>query len=136
MKWNIVYLPEAREDASRVRFADGEGEYTWRTTALTLVLDKRRGTFACSLPTGERVWTEAKPVAIVPAAASNEVDSTSQCFATTGGESYFGGGQKGKDAPQICEVNIPEDARSLTFEFVQEGDVWAGGLWKNIKLVK
>lgn len=38
--------------------------------------------------------------------------------------------------PQICEVNIPQDAKKLTFEFVQEGDVLAYGLWKNLKLVK
>jgi hypothetical protein len=45
-------------------------------------------------------------------------------------------GQKGKDAPQICEVNIPSDAKTLTFSFVQEGDFAAGGFWKNLKLVK
>ena len=89
-----IVLPEAKEDASRVRFSDGEHDYTWRTTALTLVLDKRSGTFTCSLATGEKVWSEEKPVAIVAAATTNGTPHTTQFFAATGGESYFGGGQQ------------------------------------------
>ena len=45
-------------------------------------------------------------------------------------------GQKGKDAPQIVEVNIPADAKSLDFTFTQEGSVEAVGIWKNLRLVK
>ena len=110
-----IVLPEAREDASRIRFADGEGEYTWRTTAVALVLDKRSGTFSCSLATGERVWTEAKPVAIAKAATTNDVDSTTQYFAATGAESYFGGGQQngsfvhtGKAIDVVADCNWAE----------------------------
>ena len=45
-------------------------------------------------------------------------------------------GQKGNDAPQIVEVNIPSDAKSISFVYTREGEVDAVGIWKKIKLVK
>lgn len=110
-----IILPEVREDASRVRFEDGAASYTWRTTALTLTLDKASGTFACALADGTRVWTEAAPVAIRTAAANNGTDITTLALAHAEGTDYFGGGQQngsfihtGKTIDIVADCNWAE----------------------------
>ena len=47
-------------------------------------------------------------------------------------------GQKGNDAPQLVAVNIPVDAKELTFSVVRDGGegLPALGVWKDIKLAK
>ncbi len=59
-------------------------------------------------------------------------------IATDSGEVIFERvGQQVKDAAQICEVNIPKDAKSLVFTFVNEGEkVPALGIWRKLRLVK
>ena len=110
-----MVLPGTKEDSSRVLFEDKEDEYIWRTTAVKLALDKVRGTFTCDLADGANVWKESSPVSISKAATTNEVDITTQTFAVSGEESYFGGGQQngsvihtGKTIDIVADCNWAE----------------------------
>lgn len=89
-----IILPEIKEDASRVYFKDSTNSYEWATTALTLTLDKQRGTFSCALKGGETVWEEVSPIAFVKAATTNDTDSTVQTLKSSPEANYFGGGQQ------------------------------------------
>ena len=87
----------AAEDMTRVRFADGEGEYVWETSALRLRLDKSAGTFECRLPTGEIVFRQTRPVALIKSQSANETDDSILYLASNGKVRYFGGGQQNGD---------------------------------------
>ena len=87
----------AAEDMTRVRFADGDGEYVWETSALKLKLDKGAGTFECRLPTGETVFRQTRPVALIKSQSTNETDDTILYLASNSKARYFGGGQQNAD---------------------------------------
>ena len=89
-----MILDEVIEDSSRVRFFDSQDRYTWKTSALTLVLDKENGVYTCFLADGKEVWREAAPVEIKKAATTNEVDNTTLRLASNAKANYFGGGQQ------------------------------------------
>ena len=95
-----MLLPGLQEDASRVRFQDGADKYTWSTTDLELSLDKARGTFSCSLADGQKVFEELEGIRLIPARKAAKEGMTEskglgvQILASTGGTSYFGGGQQ------------------------------------------
>ena len=88
-----IILPGIKEDASRVYFADSIANYEWRTTALTLRLDKSAGTFACYDNLGNAVFAEAKPIEIFEASADDEAH-TVEVFRPAQNANYFGGGQQ------------------------------------------
>lgn len=72
---------------------------------------------------------------------SNDTDDnavvTFRITTDTGATIFERVGQKGRDAEQIIAVNIPEDAKSLTFTLTNAGPaVPSLGVWKNLRLAK
>ena len=92
-----MLVADAAEDMTRVIFRDAEDEYVWSTTALTLTLDKKLGTFACRLATGELVWRETRPVEFVKSVSETETDDTILYLESNPKIRYFGGGQQNGD---------------------------------------
>lgn len=103
------------EDSSRVRFFDSKEAYTWKTSAITLELDKDKGTYSCSLADGTKVWDEIVPVSIAKAVSTNETDITTLRLSSGKGVNYFGGGQQngsfihtGKTIDIVADCNWAE----------------------------
>ena len=107
-----MLLDGAAEDMTRVRFVDGADEYAWHTSALTLVLNKKLGTFACQLATGEQVWHETRPVEFIKSVSATETDDTILYLASGPKVRYFGGGQQNGDVNHTgMKIDILADCK-------------------------
>lgn len=106
-----IILPSVKEDASRVVFEDGADEYVWKTIALTLKLDKSRGTFKCLLASGETVFEELEPVKLIKGSKKYS-GSAAQVLTSSKTASYFGGGQQnGSFSHQGRLIDIVADSK-------------------------
>ncbi|MEG1479922.1 MAG: glycoside hydrolase family 31 protein [Kiritimatiellia bacterium] len=84
-----ILTDAAKEDKSRVTFADNrkDGTYTFSTPALTLTLKKADCTFSLTSDRGERIFTEVAPLDLTK-------DGTTQTLQTYMEEFFYGGGQQ------------------------------------------
>ncbi len=87
-----ILVAEAKEDATRVSFADNRdaGTYTFKTPALTLTVKKEDCTFALADVNGTTLWEEAAPLEVNP----SDQGGTVQTLKTHADEFFYGGGQQ------------------------------------------